>query len=78
MLDRLGFRQDAAAAADHRVGAEHESAGMALCHELRFLRRETLRMLRRQLVLARRLIDIGGIDGIGHDADLRQQLAATR
>jgi hypothetical protein len=74
----FGFGQDATAARDYRVGGEDICYGMTGDDNSRFLRRKAHGVSRRQLPGARGFVDIGGIDAIGDEADLSQELEAAR
>src|SRR5207302_5706795 len=68
----LGFRKDAAAASDDPVCGENEGVGMPRLHRARLLLSEPYDVPGRQFAAARRLVDIGGLDLVGNDAELAQ------
>jgi hypothetical protein len=72
---RLG--QYPAAGGDHRIARQDESAQMARGYCRRFFGGQAARVVGGQLARKRAFIDIGGIDGIGRHADLREQIKAT-
>lgn len=74
----FGFWQDTPAAGDHRIGRQDIGAGMARDYRLRLFLRKAHRVTRRQLAAAGGLVYVGGIDMVGHKADLAQQLEAAR
>jgi hypothetical protein len=51
---------------------------MARDYRLRLFLRKAHRVTRRQLAAAGGLVYVGGIDMVGHKADLAQQLEAAR
>ena len=59
-IDRLA--EDPAVAHDDRVGGQHDARRMPGGDDRRLVAREPFRIRRRRLAVARRLIDIGGID----------------
>ena len=74
----LDLGQDPAANRDHRVGGEHQRFGMALLDRIRLLDRQPQRMDARQFAGGNALVDMGGIDRVGHDADPGEQVEAAR
>ncbi len=70
----LRFRQDAAAAGHHRIGGEDEASGMAGLDGQRLGHRQAPGMLGRKFALQVGFIDLRGIDRVGFDPDLPQQL----
>ena len=73
-----GFRQDAAAAGDDGIGAEHEGPGMT-CRDLaRLFLGETERVMRGRLARPWGLVDFGGIDGIRAEPHLHEKIAPAR
>ena len=74
----LDLGQDPPADRDHRVGGQHQRVGLARRDRLGLLARQPQRMVARQLALGHALVDVGGDDGIGHDADAGEQVEAAR
>jgi hypothetical protein len=62
----LGFREDAPAAGDDGVGGQDIGAGVTRDYRLRLFLRKAHRVGRRQLGAAGGLVNIGGIDAVGH------------
>jgi hypothetical protein len=75
-VERL--RQDAPAAGDDGVGAEHKGVGVTARDAPRLLLGEPEGMPRRQLVRQRRLVDGGGIDQVRRERDLGQKVETAR
>jgi hypothetical protein len=68
----LGLGQDPPAHRNDRIGAERDRP--LLGKRRRLCGGQAHRMVGRQLARARRLVDVGGNDHIGNDANARQQL----
>jgi len=64
--------------ADDRVGGENIRSRMTGDDGAGFFCGEAHGVSRRQLLWARGFVDIGGIDAVGDEANLSQQLEATR
>lgn len=72
-----GFAEHAASHGHNRVGGKHDILGRSLSrHGLG--RRETERALTRKLSGVGEFVDVGGPDGVGHDADLGEQGLSPR
>ena len=80
LLARIGLRQNAPSAGNHRIGGENECfiSTPVLCNRLRFCEREPLCMNARQFLRANRFVDMRGNDGVGNDPGLRKQRFAAR
>jgi hypothetical protein len=76
LLGRFGLGQDAATDGHDGVGGQDDGAGRTRRDRPRLLDRQAQGMAPRGLVAQRRFIDVGGIDPIRGDADLRQQVQA--
>ena len=72
----LGLGQDAPPGGDHRVGRQHETPRRI--HRSRLGPRQTFGVQARQLVRQRGFVDLGRMDAVGRDADLRQQCQPSR
>jgi hypothetical protein len=81
-VTRLGLRfrlgQDAPAAGDHRIRRQNEAAGMARRDNDGFFGRQTQGVLIRQFAFQGSLVDVGGVDQPGFDADLPEKIEPTR
>ena len=72
----LGLGQDAPPGRDHGVGGERQRARLG--HRRRLRRRHPAGVTVRPLALQRRLVDMRRHDGVGNDAEAREQLQPPR
>ncbi len=77
-LDVLGLGQDAPAAGDHGVGAEHDRPGVVRGDRARLVACQPRRELTWGLVAHRGFVGRSGVDEVGFEADAAQQLEPAR
>ena len=83
-VEQFGLGQNAAADRDHRVGGEDESAAQFVVEpdiverHLGLFARQPVGIGARDLAALRRLVDIRGLERVGHDAGLVDQREAPR